>query len=194
MVKRTLEQKEKELKDAISLLKDAISQVESRNFQYFKVISAQLRALIGMGYGKSNPLLLNLAEEKGIKLECYAYSVAGPEELKGRIVFSINPSLLISVTPVSSPGIQKWEFKKWLEAPIVVILDDWYTPNEVIRLMAEKLGGAHYDDALPKKLLKITSIAYCTPKGNYNETDRMLYQIAVAVVYYGDKILENKNK
>ncbi len=194
MVKKTLKQREKELDDAIGLLSDAISQVENGNFQYFKVISAQLRGLIGMGGRGLNPLLLNLAEEKGIKLECYAFSATLPEEIKyleQNMVLNVNPGLLISVTPVSKPLIKKWEFKKWLETPVFVMLGDRYTPNEIIRLVAEKEGGAHYDDALPERLLKIKGFVYHTKSGEYNETDRLLYQTAIAVTYYGRKILEN---
>lgn len=193
VVKKTLKQREKELEDAIGLLNDAISQVDNGNFQYFKVISAQLRGLIGMGRN-SNPLLLNLAGEKGIKLECYAFSATLPEEIKDleqHIALSVNPGLLISVTPVSRPSIKKWEFKKWLETPVFVMLGDRYTPNEIIRLVAEKEGGAHYDDALPERLLKIKGFVYHTKSGEYNETDRLLYQTAIAVTHYGKKILEN---
>jgi hypothetical protein len=186
MAKKTLQQQEKELEDAIGLLNDAISQVDNRNFQYFKVISAQLRGLIGMGGRNSNPLLLNLAEEKGIKLECYAFSATLPKEIKHleqHIALSMNPSLLIR------PSIKKWEFKKWLETPVFICLGDRYTPNEIIRLVAEKEGGAHYDDALPERLLKIKGFVYHTKSGEYSETDRLLYQTAAAVVHYGRKIL-----
>jgi hypothetical protein len=192
MGKKTLKQREKELEDAICLLNNATSQVNDGNFQYFKVISAQLRGLIGMGSRSLNPLLLNLAEEKGIKLECYAYSTTMPkglEYLEQNIVLAMNPSLLISVTPVSRPSIKKWEFKKWLETPILVLFSERYTPNEIIRLVAEKEGGAHYDDTLPEKLLKIKGLVHHTNSGEYNETDRLLYQTAVAVVHYGEKIL-----
>lgn len=195
LVKKTLEQREKELNAAVSLLSDAISQVENGNSQYYKILAGQLRALVATGSRTLNPLLLNLAEEKGITLICYAYStvIKGLESLDEKhLVLAINPDILISHRPVSRPSIKRYEFKKWLNMPFLVLNSEKYTPNEIIRVVAEKEGGSHYDDALPEKLIRAKDVVHYKGEVKYTEPERLLYQTAAVVVHYGKQLLQEK--
>ncbi len=189
MLKKSLKQRENELNESLSLLDDALGKVQKGDDNYFKIISVQLRALVCVGSRSLNPLLLNLAEEKNIKLECYGYSVREP--LNG-LVLSINPSIAVSVENPQRPSIRKCEFKKWLNQPYLALHQYLYTPNEVIRMVAEKEGGAHYDDTMPEKLIKIKEIIHHKSGMKYNETKKLLFQTGNVILYYGKLVLSKK--
>jgi len=186
-VKKSLEQREKELSESLALIGDALEKVQRGDDNYFKIISGQLRALICFGSRALNPLLLNLADEKDIKLECYGYSVREP--IDKHLVLSINPGVAVSVTNPQRPSIGKSEFKKWLDKPYLALHEFLYTPNEVIRMVAEKEGGAHYGDATPIKLIKIKEIMHHKSGSQYNEIEKLLFQTGKAVLYYGELVL-----
>jgi hypothetical protein len=186
IVKKSLKQKEKDLSESLALLEDALEKVQGGDDNYFKIISGQLRALICFGSRSLSPLLFNLAEENSIELECYGYSVREP--LEG-LVLAINPGIAVSVANPQRPSIGKSKFKKWLDKPYLALHSYLYTPNEVIRMVAEKEGGAHYDDAMPEKLIKIKEIMHHKSGAQYNEVEKLLFQTSKAVMHYGELVL-----
>lgn len=186
LVKKTLQQRETELTESLALIEDAVRKVQDGDRNYFKIIAGQLRALICFNRRSLSPLLLNIAEEKGIKLECFGYSVSSemPSLMEG-LVLAIHPGTVVSPTDPNIPGMLRYEFKKWLNQTYLVKEEYHYSPNEIIRTVAEKEGGVHYDEMLPEKLLKIKEIIYQKSGNQYIETEKLLFQTALIVLHYG---------
>lgn len=189
-MKKSLEQREKELRDSLALLQDSLIKVQQDDANYLKIIAGQLRALVCFGGRSLNPLLLNLADEKKVVLKCYGYPVEEILELGHNIVLALPPSKTISHEP--APGLKPLGFKEWLNSTYLCLGKYKYTPNEIIRMVAEKEGGAHYDDALPEKLTKIKGIIYHKSSVQYNETEKLLVQTAEMALHFG-KLILNKN-
>lgn len=195
-MRKTFQQRQRELEDGISLLKEDLESYKSGDKKQIKPISAQLRALICFGSRSLNPLLINLAEEKGINLECY-----GPPSLDEELSLLKNPVLIVTpgrlIATEWKPGLTKYTFKEWLDTPIFFLSKELgtYTPNEVIRAAAEKLGGVHYDEEIPLKIKNLQGMVWHTKNGTvkYDEIERLLIQTAEIVVYFGNKVLENRN-
>lgn len=192
-VRKSIAQRNEELEKAIRLLNDAIEKVQQGEDHYFIIISGQLRALVATGSRSLNPLLLNLADDKGISLKCWGLSVTEQYiNFKESMVFSLFPTRIVGHKPYNVPNVKKYNFKEWLNEIVLVFGDDTYTPNEIIRLYAEKEGGAHYDYTLPLKLLRAKEIIYsdkATGNRKYNEVEKLLENTAVTVVYLGRQVL-----
>ncbi|HDY89993.1 MAG TPA: hypothetical protein ENH82_17965 [bacterium] len=132
---------------------------------------------------------MNLADEKKVSLMCYAPPIDELLKIDSELIFVIDPRYVVS--PEHAPGLKSFEFKKWLNSPYLVLTGDKYTPNEVIRMVAEKEGGVLYDNALPEKLIKLKGIIYSE---KYNETEKLLAQVSIVVIHFGELLLyENKN-
>lgn len=184
MERKSLDRRSDELNDAISLLEDAVQKVTFGDSKYFKVISSQLRALICSGSRSLNPLLINLAEDKSVPLFCYGPSTRNSD--KDEFTVLKISFFFIGLTPFS-PGNQRYELNEWLFSPFVRLGDMIYTPNEVIRMVAEKEGGVHYDSEPNGKILKLKSIVY---SGKFKKLEENpLLQTAKVVIKFGRDIL-----
>ena len=121
-----------------------------------KIIAAQLRALLCLDIKKVSPLLFDLAELKGVKLECYGFSLRHIIERLGtnglKAGFASATSRMISVYPIDAPTSRKYLFKQWLEEPVMVDDEESYTASEMVRMSAEFEGGVSYPEYLPEKL------------------------------------------
>ena len=186
MESKSTEYRLKELADSISLLKDALEKILSGDNRYFKIISSQLRALLCLGSRSLNPLLINLASEKNISLFCYGPSERA-SDLDEYTVLKIS-NFFIGLTSFS-PGNQKYELRDWMLSSVVRSGKDIYSPNEVIRIVAEKEGGAHYDDELPEKLVKLRQVIY---SGQFKKLEeKLLIQTAQVIIEFGRIILSS---
>ncbi|MFH0854927.1 MAG: hypothetical protein V1869_00195 [Candidatus Omnitrophota bacterium] len=187
MKSKSLDTRLNELNESISLLEDALQKVKSGDLKYFKVISSQLRALICSGSRSLSPLLINLAKERNVLLFCYGPSTRS-SDTDEFTVLKIS-FFLIGLLPFS-PANQRYELNDWLFSPFVRLGSMIYTPNEVIRMVAEKEGGAHYDDKLDEKSLKLKEIVY---SGQFNQLEQnLLVQTAEVAVKLGKDILSSK--
>ncbi len=185
-MKKSVIAKEEELNHASQLLQEMIPKLVGDDKKYLIPISAQLRALICHGTRSLNPLLLKLAEEKFVNLECYGMKFVNDTGL----VFQIIPQPLFIENP-NIPFFVKFTFKDWLDEPYLVYAGYTYTPNEVIRLVAEKEGGAHYDDDIPDKLLKLKGIIH--HKSNlqaFNAIENLVIQLSIVVIKYIAIVIE----
>jgi hypothetical protein len=175
--KKDVERRLKELRSSISLLQDALEKVLTGDNKYFKVILSQLRALLCSGSRALNPLLINIADEKKIPLLCYGPSERFSDQDEYTVLKISN--FFIGLTSFS-PSNQKFEIKDWMLSSFIRLGKDMYSPNEIIRMLAEKEGGVHYDDELPEKLVKLRTICY---SGQYKTLEeKLLIQTTQVVI------------
>jgi len=184
MEKKSLDTRLNELKEAISLLDDSLQRVKAGDLKYFKVISAQLRALICLGTRNLSPLLINLAKGKNMPLFCYGPSTRD-SDTNNFTVLKIS-SFFVGLLPFS-PANKKYKLEEWLFSPFVRLGDKIYTPNEVIRMVAEKEGGAHYDEELDERYVILKKLVY---SGQFKQLEqKLLVQTAEVVIEFGKDIL-----
>jgi hypothetical protein len=186
-----LAEREKALNESLALINDSINKLRVGEKNYLKVLAGQLRALIATGSRSLNPLLLDLADEKNITLKCYAPPTDELLDILGdKTVLLIDPRYAVSYK--HDVGLKEFEFKKWLNKPYLVMYRFRYTPNEVIRMFAEKEGGTSFDDKLPEKLVELRGVIYGKADKGINEIEKLLLQTGIVVLHFGDLILTNK--
>ncbi len=173
-----------ELEKALDAINKANAQYQqSHDSSWLLLMTGQLRGLVAIGNPRNmHPLLLELAEELNIPLKLYS--------LPGKI----NPppdnflaAIICGKTWATRqhPGLIEFELRTWLETPRyhVDTLKIYTTPNEVLRAIAEKSGGVHYDsDRAPSE----ESLSRST-RGNdsFQETGvQMFLQDIAALVYW----------
>lgn len=187
-MKKSLKEREKDLKDALELIEDALLKIQDGNKIHLKNLAVHLRALICTG-GRLNPLLLNLANEKNIFLQCYAFPFDEFRKLMKNPVFLMGPRCALSYKP--GIGFKRFEFKEWLELNYLIIAKDEYNPNKLIRTFAEKEVG-HYDKGLPENFIKVKKVVYHKSGIQFNEIEKLFCQIGDVVIYFGKLILSPK--
>lgn len=184
-------QRIQQLQNASDLLLEALEKVESGDYKYLVVLGSQLRALICTGGRNFKPLLFEISEELNMPIECFGPQNIDPtSDLYKGLVFHIG-GRLIGSEPFS-PAQVKYFLKDWLNANILTVDGQSYTPNEVLRLFADK-EASHYDadsDAKMDKLRTITHHNYFKGK-NINEIERFLIQTANFVVECTKELLAN---
>jgi len=188
MVKKNLEQQIDDLRDSIKLLEEALKKGYTGDKKYLKIISAQLRALVCSGSRSLNPLLIELAEKKGMPLVCYGPPDIDKNEAK-HTLFKLS-GRVIGLEPFS-PAQCRYELKDWMNICFFVLENERYTPNDIIRTVAEKEGGAHYDKELSEKLIKLRTVIYSGWGPEINELERFLIQTAEIVIHFGKSVISS---
>jgi hypothetical protein len=186
-IKMRLEQ----LKTALKILKEAGDRFQSseENKQGEIVILAnQIRALVCKGGRNFHPLLLEIAEEKGIKLVCFA-----PQDLKKLLPILKKSSFLFRPEIIDIKPRERWveyEFKDWLESEIIIIGQEIYTPNEILRLKADS-EASHYDPKISQKLKRLKEIERLSVSGNIPLPDEYVLKTARVILLFGDQIFNS---
>ena len=186
-VKTRLEQ----LKTALKILKEAGDrfQLSEGNKQgEIVIIANQIRALICKGGRNFHPLLLEIAEEKGIKLICFA-----PQDLRKLPLILKKSTFLFRPEIIDIKLRERWveyEFKDWLDSEIIIIGQEVYTPNEILRLKADS-EASHYDPEISQKLERLKEIEKISTSGNIPLSDKYVLDVAQIVLFFGDQIFNS---
>lgn len=195
IIKKTVVEREDELEGALDLLSDAIIKVQNGNHNYLKILAGQLRALLCFKTGVLSPLLLDLADEKDVPLECYARTFRHMIEVLGgtkNMQLAVNPGRIVSIEKIDTPTARKYLFKNWLGEPVMVLAEESYTPTEIIRMVAEKQGGISYSDYLPEKLIEGKKLIWTKSGREYDQIENILMQTAEVTIDFGKVLLNEK--
>ena len=100
----------------------------------------------------------------------------------------LHPARYISLVQFS-PAQKKYRLDDWLDSKVIVINKNIFTPNEILRSVADKEAD-HYDLELPDKYLTLKNSMIETKDGKYNEVQIFLSQLGEIVVEWGRNLLE----
>ena len=183
-MKKDIGYRMQELEKALDAIQKANAQYQQKHEDaWLLMMTGQLRGLVAIGKSKTmHPLLLELAEELNIPLKLYSRPGKvnpPPADLLGAIICGKTWSTR------QHPGLIEFELRTWLETHRyhVDALKIYTTPNEVLRAIAEKSGGVHYD---PDRAPSEESLSRAS-RGNdsLQETGvQMFLQDIAALVYW----------
>ena len=190
MPKKDIKQILLELERAISLLTDSVSNILLGKPEYYDVISTQLRSLICVGGRNLNPLLINLSKKLDVPLRCYGPNDIDPSLQIYRDMTMCWVGSIITLDAIPVIEQRRYNLEDWVKARLFSFGDNYFTPNDVIRLYAEKFGIGHYDDDISDKAKILFNIQYPSDQPFKNEIEKVLLQTAYAVIVFGNTVIK----
>jgi len=187
-VPKTQQQRLEELRQGLVVIEHGLRlSTETNELAHLIPVVGQLRALL-VSSGQT-PLLLDLAKQKNVPLEFYSMpldfldneeiaQILGPT----RIQWSGDS---MRATPEGPPFHHKVTMAAWLASTQLVVRGEKVSGEQLIKLVANKLGGAHYDPSLPQKLSLISQFELGGVPSQYPT----LLRLAEVVVHLGNRLL-----
>ncbi len=188
-VRKSQRQRLEELRQALVVIENGLRTSEQTGDEaHFLPVIGQLRALL-VSSGQT-PLLLDLAKELRFPLEFYSIQ---PDYLDNEQIAEIlGPKRIqwtgdsLAAEPVPPIIRQRVTMEKWLSSTQVVVNEKKISGEELVKMVANKLGGAHYDPKLPPELAAMALFNL----GGVTSFYRTLVCLADVVVQLGRKLLE----
>jgi hypothetical protein len=187
-VPKSQQQRLEELRQALMVIEKGLQLAfETGEAAHFLPVVGQLRALLASG--KQTPLLLNLAQERDFPLQFYSMPLdsldnAEMAEILGptRIQWT-GDSLSLKAEP---PFIQRVTMKEWLDSTQAVVAERKISGEQLLKMVANKLGGSHYDPTLPPELAAMVPFSLAGVPSFY----LTLARLGAVVVGLGQALLE----
>ncbi len=159
-VRKTTRERLEELRQAVVVIEAGLAAAfRTGDVAHMVPVLGQLRALL-LSNGQT-PLLVSLAEELGFPLEFYSMPL---DYLDNKEIAAIlGPSRIqwagdsIRADPQGPPFKQKVTMNEWLASTVVVVGDEKITGERLLKWVANKMGGAHYDVTVPQELATINT-------------------------------------
>lgn len=176
-----------QLKDSLKVIEASLQRFNGKNKEEIIILATQVRALICKGGPNFHPLLLELSNEINFPLICY-----GPYGIKEK------PIVLDGLTLVHRPQIidiqpygrfsRKYELKDWLDSEIIMLSQEIFTPNEILRLKSDS-EASHYDPQFKVKLEKLKEVQRQDNSGDISEPDYYILTVAQIILYLGTLLI-----
>jgi hypothetical protein len=154
-VRKSKRQRLEELRQALVVIESGLqSAFQTGEEAHFLPVVGQLRALL-VASGQT-PLLLDLARELGFPLEFYSIPLGALDNEEMAAI--LGPSRIqwtgdsLGPHPQAPLLSQKVTMEAWLASTQVVVGQKKISGEELLRMVANKLGGAHYDPTVPPEL------------------------------------------
>ncbi len=188
--RKSQRQRLEELRQALLVIEHGLQTAfETGEEAHFLPVVGQLRSLLASG--KQTPLLLDLAQELGFPLEFYSIPLdfLDNEELAE----ILGPTRIqwtgdsLSAEPVPPPIKQKVTMKARLASTQVVVGRKKISGERLLKMVANKLGGSHYDPTLPPQLAAIVPFKI----GGVTSFYLTIIRLGQVVVHLGRKLLEH---
>jgi hypothetical protein len=129
---------ETRLRHAAEEMKIMFPAFENPNAAPHVPLATQLRALL---CDAEFPLLLKYAEHRGISLRVWGARPAGYTPPIGKSVTSFDA---LVAAPRAQPWSHEMSIEDFLKLPIGDTSTNWHTPTQLIKWVANKEGGAHF--------------------------------------------------
>lgn len=189
MYQKSKAERRGELQRALTLIESSIkTAMETQEIAFMSVVVAQLRALLTT-FRSNNPLLLDLAKEHDFALDFYSITLDFLDNEE--IAQILGPTRIqwtgdsIRSTPEGPPFHHKVSMQDWLASTQVVVRGTKFTGEDLIRMVAEKEGGAHYDKVIPQELADMKSFYINGSPSHY----LTLARLGEVVVHLGNQLL-----
>jgi len=188
-VRKSKRQRLEELRQALVVIESGLqSAFQTGEEAHFLPVVGQLRALL-VASGQT-PLLLDLARELGFPLEFYSIPLDALDN--DEMAAILGPSRIQwtgdSLGPHAEPPLlsQKVTMEAWLASTQVVVGQQKISGEELLRMVANKLGGAHYDPTMPPELAAQVPFRL----GGVSSMYLTLARLGEVVLYLGRTLLE----
>jgi len=189
-MKKSISERLDELRTSLRALNNAYDHFEKTlDEAYFYDIVGRIRVLVCTGSRTMSPLLIELSKELGIELEIFSH----PPRTIGKE--RIHDSLVIGKTWSTHPmgNFQKFTLEEWLATPMYFLRHSrcFLSRNYVIREIAEKEGGAHFDKRITPLIAQLRSVNYGIGKKiKLNGLQMILLDISPAIYLLGERMIQ----
>ncbi len=189
IMNKSIDERISELRTSLRAIDNANDHFERTGDEaYLYDIAGRVRALVCTGGRTMSPLLIQLSKELGIELEICSLP---PRKVSNE---EINASEVIGKTWSTRPkrNFRKYSLEEWFDTPIYFLRKTqvFLTRNYVIREIAEKEGGAHFDKKLTPLILQLKGVCYeIGSSKKINGTQMILLDVAPAVFFLGQSLL-----
>lgn len=142
-----------ELEWSLLVVRDSVEGLANGQRHMALPLSAQLRALLLEKRRGNAPLLLSLSREAGVELSLFIGPAVSPDASREGMLIDIGG------VPISSERLSTDQ----IEVPIAKALDhlvlrigaDLFTIGQLIKIGAEKAGGAHHPEVVPARVARL---------------------------------------
>jgi hypothetical protein len=142
-----------ELEQSLLVIRDALDGLEVNRVHQMLPLSGQLRALLVEKRRENPPLLIELAAALGVDIRLFA----GPEI--GNDATDQEMLLDVGGTPLSSERLSadqdELSVEQFLSRRMLRVKGTSYSIAQIIKLAAEKAGGAHHPRNVPEDILEL---------------------------------------
>lgn len=142
-----------ELEQSLLVVRDAVEALDAGRGHQSLALAAQLRSLLVEKRRKNPPLLLAIADELGIELTLFIGPPISAEPSREEMIIDLGGM------PVSADRLAADQ----REIPLVEVLNhrvlrvrgDTYSIGQLIKIGAEKAGGAHHPEVVPEDVARL---------------------------------------
>lgn len=174
-----------ELFDSLKIISDSLKSLsQGKNYQ-IKTMSGQLRAILIADRWNPEPLFYEVSNNIGINLKLYLPSILTKQNINENIL--VYKNLFNIKFSNENTFTKEIDLKNWLELPIVEMPNRCFSIKDIIKLVADKNGGAHYD-----KKLDLDSALLCSINmSNGLLIDLLIRGISITILKIGLRIIKN---
>jgi len=187
-IPKTQRQRFEGLHQALLIIEHGLRLItETNELAHLTPVVGQLRALL-VSSGQT-PLLLDLAKQMSFSLEFYSIPLDFLDNQE--IAQILGPTRIqwsgdsMRATPEGPPFHHKVTMAEWLASTQLVVRGVKVTGEQLIKLIANKLGGAHYDPSVPQELALISQFELGGVPSQYIT----LLRLAEVVMHLGCRLL-----
>ena len=187
LVKKPLLQLCSELAHSLAAMSECVSAVEADRYFMLGPLYGQLRLLLTEKRRDTEPLLFHVAEllKEELKIYCVPPLVQAPCYSRENTLLLIEPS-----GPEISSGRQlaaqkEYDLQSFLDEELINFTGKILSIRDLIKVSAEKLGGAHNPGHMPDYLARLMRIQI----GNYPAFVPTLLRFAKTVIDLGRRLL-----
>jgi hypothetical protein len=186
-VKKSVADRMIELINALQLIYDSLKQIRQGRMRYLIPLSGQLRSVISEKSGNADPLLFHVAKllEQDLHMYCMpdVLDDSFPEDLREGMLLHVSGLPITSERQFAAQ--MELTFDQILDREFIMFENKNYTPRAVIKLYANKAGGAHYPPSLPRDFASLLSLNM-----NVQPVAEILVQIGDATLAMGLRLLK----
>lgn len=188
-IPKSQRQRLEELRKALVIIETGLKTAfETGEEAHFLPVVGQLRSLLASG--RQTPLLLDLSQELDFPLEFYSIPLdfLDNEDIAGILGPDRVQWTGDSLSPEAEPPLIRYKviMKEWLASTQVAVGQEKLSGEELLKMVANKLGGSHYDPKLPQQLAIIAAFRL----GGVQSFYLTLARLGEVVIYLGRTLLE----
>jgi len=198
-ISKTLHRRVVELSESLQIIRDSLTLIKRGKFYQAIPLYGQLRSLVSEKGRKNPSLLFDIATKLSFSLDVYYVErKPPPEEVlpASKLLFFFMPLEISYIRQGSNQ--KKSTLDEFLSTTAVVTSHSSYSVNDIIQLLANKAGGAHYSD----KIHEIDAQLFLTGLYNQSQLVKMglsnpsilidlIYQVGMLIYNLGLKLLKS---
>jgi len=178
-----------ELFKSLCIIRDSIDMVYNGKIHQLIPLYGQLRSLLIDNSKKNIPLLKEMASISGVELTVYYFGFNDSKIIEKKPLYEMNNIITLDQEFDSQELINIFDI---IDQTVVNVSDNTYSYRELIKILAEKSGGAHYATQIEQHVAELFSSDNIKINGlSPNET--FILKLSEIISNLGLKIIRKYN-